>query len=362
MAESKSMLIKNVLVGDSDTCSNVAVRGGRIAEIGECGADLGEVVDLGGARLLPGLIDVHTHGALGYDTMDNDSEGLARMAKFLRENGVTSFYPTTMTMQPCDIRNALSQELPTGSDTAKVLGFHMEGPYISAKHKGAQKEEDIQKPSAEDFSHYENVKMLTLAPELEGSIEVIKYCAERGIRVALGHTDADYKTATAAFEAGADCLTHTFNAMPPLHHREPGPIGAALTAGAYAQVICDGVHIHPAAIMALYRIFGAERMLLISDAMRATGMPDGEYMFGGQRIIVKDAVARTESGALAGSTSTLLHCVEKAIEFGIPAADAYRMASRTPAELMGLNKGRVEVGFDADLIVTTPDYKFIRTL
>lgn len=360
MAE--TWLIKNALVGDSDRSSEVTVRDGVIVEIGKSSAIGAKIIDLEGARLLPGLVDIHTHGALGYDTMDNDAEGLAKMARFLRQNGVTSFYPTTMTMPADDIKNALTQSLPEGKDCAAVLGFHMEGPYISAKHKGAQKEEDIQKPSTVEFSKYENVKMLTIAPELDGSMDVIKYCAENGIRVALGHTDADYDTAKKAFETGADCLTHTFNAMPPLHHRSPGPIGAALTENAYAQVICDGVHIHPAAIMALYRIFGAERMVLISDAMRATGMPDGEYMFGGQKIIVSNAVARTESGALAGSTTTLLGCVEKAIEFGISAADAYRMASRTPAELMGLKKGRIELGFDADFIVTTPDYKFIRTL
>ena len=189
--------------------------------------------------------------------------------------------------------------------------------------------------------------MVTLAPELCGSDEFIKKCTSV---VSIGHTDCDYNTACNAINSGAKCLTHTFNAMPPLHHRNPGPIGAAIDKNIYVQVICDGLHIHPSVIRTLYRLFGKERMILISDSMRATCLSDGEYEFGGQTITVTNGVARTPEGAIAGSTSTLIQCVKKAIEFGISEEDAFYMASRTPAVLMGENKGLIKEGFDADLI------------
>ena len=216
----------------------------------------------------------------------------------------------------------------------------------------AKNEEFIKNPDLEEFKNLKNMKMVTIAPELEGSLEFIKGC---GAVVSLGHTDCTYNEAVDAINNGANCLTHTFNAMPPLHHREPGLIGAAMDKNAYVQVICDGIHIHPAVIRMLYKMFGKDRMVLISDAMRATGLSDGEYEFGGQKIIVKDKIARTESGALAGSTSTLMDCVKKAIEFGIPEEEAFYMATTTPSQLMNVKKGQIKPGFDADLIVLDDD-------
>jgi N-acetylglucosamine-6-phosphate deacetylase len=204
--------------------------------------------------------------------------------------------------------------------------------------------------------------MVTLAPELAGAEAFITSCRAHGISVALGHTRADYETARRAFRLGADNLTHTCNAMPPLLHRAPGPIGAALTEGAYVQVISDGVHLHPAMVLSLYRMFGAERMILISDSMRATGLPDGEYDLGGQSMTVSGGVARTHDGALAGGTTPLYACVLRAISFGIPAEEAFRMASDTPARLLGLNKGRIEVGYDADFCLVGEDYRFLKAL
>ena len=199
-----------------------------------------------------------------------------------------------------------------------------------------------------EFADYDNIKLITLAPELDGAIEYIK--AFGGV-VCLGHTDADYDTAVNAARAGAKCLTHTFNAMPPLHHRSPSLIGAAADFDMYVQVICDGKHIHPAVIRILYRLFGPERMILISDSMRATGLPDGVYELGGQTITVKEKTARTADGALAGSTSSLFECVRCAVDFGIPEPEAFRMASETPARLMGLKRGIIKSGYDCDLIV-----------
>ena len=209
----------------------------------------------------------------------------------------------------------------------------------------------------------QGAKIVTIAPELPGSEEFIRAAVSQGACVAIGHTDCDYATAARAFAAGAACLTHTCNAMPPLLHREPGPIGAAMMHGGYAQVIADGIHLHPAMVMALYRMFGRERMILISDSIRAAGLPDGQYDLGGQAVTVKDGQARlTVNGALAGSTTPLLTVVQRAISFGIPARDAFAMASETPATMLGLNKGRLDVGYDADLLLCTPAYELKEAL
>lgn len=303
-------------------------------------------IDLKGKKVYPGLVDIHSHGCVGYDTMDG--ENLEEMSLFLAENGTTSWLPTTMTMPMETIKKVTKNKDINNKKAAQILGFHMEGPYISPEFKGAQNEKFIKSPDINEFEELENIKIVTVAPELEGSMEFIKKCKAV---VSLGHTSADYETSASAMEAGAECLTHTFNAMPPLNHRNPGPVGAAIDKNIYVQVICDGIHIHPAVVRMLYKMFGKDRMILISDAMRATGLSDGEYEFGGQKIIVKERIARTESGALAGSTSTLMDCVKKAIEFGIPEEDAFCMATKTPARLMNVNKGQIKPGFDADLII-----------
>lgn len=353
-------ILKNALV--DGTLTDVVVRKGKIVSIGKT-STTGEFLDIKGNHLLPGLIDIHSHGCIGYDTMEALPRQIAEMRRFMKQNGVTSWLPTTMTVPMSEIDKVTSTGLiDIGDEGCDVPGFHMEGPYINVKYKGAQNEAHIKAPDLEEFKRLEGIKMVTVAPELEGSEELIRYCAENNIAVSIGHTDCDFDCAAKAFEAGAKCLTHTFNAMPPMLHRAPGPIGAALVSDGYAQVICDGEHIHRAAVMALYRMFGADRMILISDSMHATGLGDGKYVFGGLDITVKDGVARTESGALAGSTTTLYGCVRKAIEFGIPATDAFKMASGTPAELMGLTKGRIAVGYDSEFIVVDGDYNLVDTL
>ena len=250
-----------------------------------------------------------------------------------------------------DIRKITNQPLEDFGG-AKILGFHLEGPYISARHKGAQNEKYIKNPDIDEFNTLKNIKMVTVAPELDGAAAFIK---RSGAVVSLGHTDSDYETAISAIESGAACLTHTFNAMPPLNHRSPGVIGAAVEKNIYAQVICDGIHIHKAVILALYKMFGRDRMILISDSMRAAGLPDGEYDLGGQMTTVCGGVARLSDGTIAGSTSFLWQCVKKAVEFGIPKEDAVIMASRTPARLMGMKLCEIKEGYSADLIVADDD-------
>ena len=322
----------------------VKLDGGKIVSV-EPDTGRGDI-DAGGNLLLPGLIDVHTHGCIGMDTMDAD---FAPMCRFYAEHGTTSFLPTTMTMGYDALERVT--EAKTDFPGAEILGFHFEGPYISEKHKGAQNPAYIKKPSAKEFSRFKNVKMVTIAPESEGSAEFIRAVTPECI-VSIGHTDCTYETALEAIESGASCLTHTYNAMPPFHHRNPGPIGAAFEKHIYAQIICDGFHISKPVVLATYKMFGAERMVLISDSIRSAGLPDGEYESGGLKVILKNGAARLADGTIAGSSATLLDCVKKAVEFGIPLNDAVRMASRTPAELLGVKKGRIEPGYDADILIT----------
>ena len=338
------MIYKNLTI--AGVASDVYVTDGKIDRIALHNADSDKLEgeDFGGAVAIPGLVDIHTHGCVGHDTMDGEFD---EMCDFLAKNGTTSWCPTTMTQSIENITAAMNGK--TDCKGANILGFHMEGPYINVKYKGAQNEKYIKNPDIDEFNKLPNVKMVTIAPELEGSMDFIKQCKAA---VTLGHTDTTYETAIEAIDAGAVCLTHTFNAMPPIHHRKPGPIGAALEKNIFVQVISDGLHVHKACVNMLYKLFGRDRMVLISDSMRATGLGDGEYEFGGQPVIVKDNVARTLDGAIAGSTSTLWQCVKKATEFGIPFEDAVYMATETPAGLIGeRSKGRLAGGCDADFII-----------
>lgn len=326
--------------------TDITVQGNIISHVGKTDED-GE--DFGGLNIFPGLFDIHTHGCGGYDTMDEGA--LSELSRIEGLHGTTAFLPTTMTAPIEDVKKITNAPIPDYG-RAKIMGFHLEGPYISAKYKGAQNEKFIKSPNICEFNSIQNIRMVTVAPEIGGAMEFIKNC---GAAVALGHTECDYDTAIEAIENGAACLTHTFNAMPPLLHREVGPIGAAIEKNIYVQVICDGIHIHKAAVLALYKIFGRDRMILISDSMRATGLSDGKYELGGQNITVSDSVARTEDGAIAGSTSFLWDCVKRAVEFGIPTEDAVIMASKTPAALLGLPLGEIAKGRSADFVIADDD-------
>ena len=209
-------------------------------------------------------------------------------------------------------------------------------------------EQHIRLPDISEFESFDNISLITVAPEIEGAIDYIK--ASKSI-VCIGHTDADYDTVCRAADAGAKCITHLFNTMPSLHHREPSVLGAAFDKGMYVQLITDGIHIHPSVVRIVHKLFGSDRMIIISDSMRATRLADGEYDLGGEQMIVKNSIARTKGGALAGSTATLFDCVKCAINFGIDEDEAYKMASETPAKMLGLNCGKIEVGYDCDLII-----------
>ena len=337
-----------------------SVENGRFAEVIP-GEAVREGTDLEGATVIPGLIDVHTHGNSGADFSDGDYQGLIKMGAFLAENGVTSFAPASMTLPYDTLANAfaagvrLKNEQPKGC--ARIVGINMEGPFFSEKKKGAQNAEFLRLPDFEAFrALYEGcgglVRLVDLAPELPGAVEFTQK-AKSLCTVSIAHTDATYEEAKAVIEAGATHITHLFNAMPGIHHRKPGVIGAGSESeNVAAELICDGFHVHPSAVRMAFRLF-PERICLISDALRCTGMPDGEYPFGGQMLTLKNGEARMPDGAIAGSTATLYQCMLNAIAFGIPEETAIRAATITPAREIGRGEdlGAIAPGRLADFIV-----------
>ncbi len=344
-------VIKNALVRDKKL--NIVIKNGIIEEILPYSADFlpdnSDIFDICGKELLPGLFDIHAHGCRSFDT--TDGSGREEMSEFLVKSGTTAWLPTTMTASHEALDRAVNK-IPFPECAPDIPGFHLEGPFISPNAAGAQDKRYIRLPDLEEFRSYNNVKMITVAPEIDGAMEFIEKC---GVAVALGHTACDYDTACEAFDRGANCLTHTFNAMSPLHHRKPGPIGAAIDKGAYVQVITDGFHLHPSVVKMLYRTFGVDRMIIISDSVATAGLPDGEYIINDAVTIVRDSHAYLPDGTINGSSSTIMDCVRSAISFGIPKYDAFKMASETPANCIGLKKGQISVGYDADFIVIDDD-------
>lgn len=320
-----------------------------------------EGTDLNGAYVIPGLIDVHNHGNSNADFSDGDYEGLKRMAAHLAKNGVTGFAPASMTLPYEVLEKAfatakqLTEEMPEGC--ARLLGIQMEGPFFSEKKKGAQNGAYLKNPDFEAFKKlYEGcgglIRIADIAPELPGSLEFIRE-ASKLCTVSIAHTDADYETTKAAFEAGAGHVTHLYNAMPPIHHRNPGVIGAASEReDVIAELICDGEHVHPSSVRMAFRLFPG-RICLVSDALRCSGMPDGQYELGGQDIFLKGTLARLADGTIAGSASNLYDCLLKALEFGIDKATAITAATLTPAKQLGCadSCGSIESGKFADFII-----------
>ena len=365
------MLFKNAMIFGADFRFHpgwFTVENGRFTSVEEGNTDAGGE-DLAGARVVPGLVDIHTHGNSGADFSDGSYDGLCRMAEYLASRGVTSFAPASMTLGEDTLSTAfktavrLHGERPAG--LAKLEGIQMEGPFFSEKKKGAQNGAYLRNPDFEFFRRlYDGsdglVRIVDLAPELPGSVDFIRR-ASALCTVSVAHTDASYDEAKAAFDAGATHVTHLFNAMPPLHHRNPGVIGAAAeNEKVRAELICDGHHIHPSVIRAAFRLFGADRVCLISDAMSACGMPEGKYSLGGQDVFVKDGLATLSNGTIAGAASDLWTDMQNAVRFGIPAEDAVRAAAWNPACEIGREKeiGSIETGKRADFVVC--DDKFLR--
>ncbi len=323
----------------------------------------GKTYDARGCYVIPGLTDVHFHGCKGADFSDGDIDGLQTMAEYELSRGVTQICPTGMTLledqltKICQMAARYQREDRPG---AELAGVNLEGPFLSMAKKGAQNGDWLHKPDAAMLKRLYDaseglVKLVSVAPEEPGAMDFIRQARE-WVNVSVGHTTADYDTAMEAYRLGARQATHLFNAMPAFTHREPGVVGAAADSPwVRAEIICDGVHIHPSVIRTAFKLFGAERMILISDSLRCTGMPDGVYPFGGQEIELHGnrATILGHPKTLAGSVTDLMGCVKKAAEFGIPLADAVRAAAVNPAQAIRIfdRVGSLEPGKRANLAI-----------
>lgn len=324
-----------------------------------------EIVDVKGCKIIPGLIDVHSHGAAGCDFGDADKEHLEKILRYERAHGITSYCPTSMTVSKEELLNIFSTvlQIDRTDDMAKIAGIHMEGPFVAPAKKGAQNEKHIKKASVEFFDECnraagEKIKVITLAPEEEGAMEFIRAMHDR-VNISLGHTCADYETAKEAFAAGANHVTHLFNAMNPIGHRAPGLIGAAAEDdNCMVEIISDGMHVHPAVVQMMFKAIGADQMVLISDSLSATGLDDGMYELGGQPVIVKDRKATLKDGTIAGSTTNLYDCMCRAMSFGVPEEQAIFAATRNPAKSIGIydEVGSLVPGKQADLVIVDENY------
>ena len=348
-----------------------------------------EVIDAEGLYALPGLVDIHLHGAAGFDLFDADPASIRRIAEFEAENGITAFCPAAMTCgeeKLKEILDAAAEYGRTAETAASLLGVRLEGPFLSPKKAGAQDPKYIRRGDTAFFREIQErcggmIRVLDTAPEEPGNLEMIRELSKE-VRISVAHTAADYDTAVEAFRAGARQLTHLYNAMPGIHHRAPGPVIAALdlnagaaasqdqNAGVSAELIADGIHIHPAMVRFTFRNFGPGNMILISDSMRACGLPAGQYELGGQAVTVleepadvsgstkKKAVLTDHPETLAGSVATLYDCLRCAVlEMGIPLPDAVRAASENPARALGVygDYGTLSAGAFADINLVDKD-------
>ena len=377
------MIIKNGLVHSLDKGfypDTIYIEETRFAD----SSSDGNILDASHCYVIPGLIDIHFHGGDGADFSDGSLEGLQKLGHYELLHGITSICPASMTLPEEQLliicktaaeyarrfQAPLAAHTPSSpSPCAEFVGIHLEGPFISPAKKGAQKESNIVPPSATLFEKLWEasdglLKIITMAPETDSALSFIREFSDRA-HISVGHTAADYDMAARAFDAGADHLTHLFNAMNPLHHRNPGPIGAAFEhPEVFVEMICDGVHIHPAVMKASLQMFGKERIVFISDSMRAAGLPDGHYELGGQPVNVKGPLATLPDGTIAASVTNLMDCMKKAVSVGIPLETAVRCASYNPACSIGVadRLGSIEVGKQADCVLLACDTLEVRAV
>ena len=326
-------------------------------------------IDAQGCYVIPGLVEIHSHGAVGEDFSDGSSEGIAKLAAFYASNGITSFCATTMTLPEEELFTAVQviRDFERNSSQAKCAGIHLEGPFFSYGRRGAQTPDYLLNPDISLFDRlYEEsgkiVRIVSAAPELEGSAQFIKH-ASKLCTVAIGHTEANYGTAMQAFENGASHVTHLFNCMEPFLHRAPGVVGAAFDSGATIELISDGLHLHPAVIRSMFTMFSG-RAIPISDSVRCAGMPDGEYTLGGQKVFVKDSKSTLADGTIAGSSINLMTALRNVVSFGIPLEDAVISVTRRPAEVIGMQEriGSIEAGKSADFVILNKQLDIVNVI
>jgi N-acetylglucosamine-6-phosphate deacetylase len=356
----------------------IIVEGGRITAIGH--RDEVKIPEgakdyvASGTTVVPGFVDVHIHGAGGHDVMEATPAALDCITSTVARHGTTSILATTVTAsvdETCKSLQGIAQYIRSHEQqentglAAEILGIHLEGPFISKARRGVHPPDSIARPSIEILDKFRAasdglIRILTVAPEIPGALELITAAVNNGIVAAIGHTDADYDQTRAAIQAGARHAVHFYNAMRPFSHRDPGVIGAILTEpDVTAEIIADGIHVAGPAIQVLLGTKGFDTILLASDATAATGMPDGNFRLGNFEVTVKDGVCRNSEGKLAGSTLTLDRALRYIVALGVPLIDALRMATILPARRLGLagKKGIIAIGADADLVVLTPELR-----
>ena len=323
----------------------------------------GTVFDAAGRKIVPGFIDIHTHGAVGVDINSASVEDLDKIGRFFAKNGTTSWLASILTDTEEQTSRAISQctaYQASAGKGAQLLGIHLEGPFLASEFKGAMPEHLLKKGSSELITSYQrqangNIRYITVSPEVEGVLELIPTLRELGIVVAMGHSGADYDTAMAAIQAGTAACTHTFNAIAPLHQHRPAIIGAALESDIYCEMICDGLHLHPAIVRLLWKTKGAQRLVAITDSIMAAGLPDGNYHLGVNQVVVENGDAKLASdGTRAGSTLTQDRALRNLLSFtGLSLEEILPVLAENPAKLIGVYdwKGSIENGKDADLVV-----------
>ena len=353
------------------TEGQVEIDAGRITYVGYTRPFDCAVTDYGDSIIAPGFIDIHIHGLAGYDAMDHDPESIQQISKHLAAKGVTGFLATLQTA-PFDEMLAglkqVKQATEHGGLGARLLGSHLEGPYINAAKQGAQ-QDYVRKPTRGELETIldaasGSLKIVTLAPEVEGGLEAVEFLKKNGVLVSAGHSDASYEEGLRAFDVGVSQLSHMWNGMRGVHHREPGIVGAGLVDDRVTvELIADGHHVHSAILRLTVNIKGASKVALVSDSIKPSGLPSGEYVFDGRTYLLEDGFVKLPSGVIAGSSVGLNDAVRNMVrEVGISLSDAVQMAADTPARLLGLHKGRLESGFDADITVMDDGFNVIETI
>lgn len=376
---SKKVLINGkVLVNNKFIETDILIENGIIKGIENL--DLGkleendEIIDAKGKVVVPGFIDIHTHGANNIDVNHASVEDLHELSNYFASRGVTSYLPTLLTDEHetmCEIVKTISKAKKEQTTGSQILGVHMEGPFLNATYKGAMPEYLIQQSSIENLKEYEkasdnNIRYMTVSVENEGIEELIKYATSKGIVISLGHTGGDYDSCMTCIAAGANSATHLFNAMQAIHQHEPSIIGGALESDIYTELICDGFHLHPGIVRLVVKTKGMDRIIGVTDSMMAAGLKDGKYKLGVNDVIVKNRDASlANGGGRAGSTLTMDRAINNIMKFtGKPLEECAQLISKNPATLLGLEdqKGEIAIGKDADIVLLDEDYTVYRTM